>query len=241
VLNGAVAGAGIRETESPTFSVLNGGVSGAGVRETESKIFSVQNTATATVAHITSNAVRPNAGRNIPSQGSQSPGSNGGTRIPSGGYTGPIVNYFLDSDGDGLPDWMELLLGTDPFNPDTDGDGLSDGDEVFKYHTNPLKVDTDGDGYSDGEEVKAGSDPLDPLSTPLHPHGSGRPRASNNFNSGNLAAASPRDFKQGDADVKQRQSILPQVVARESDGRHSNLAARLFGRLRNIPSAKSAF
>ncbi|MEA3304564.1 MAG: hypothetical protein U9Q15_02295 [Patescibacteria group bacterium] len=32
----------------------------------------------------------------------------------------------LDTDGDGLSDEKELLLGTDPENPDTDGDGLND-------------------------------------------------------------------------------------------------------------------
>ena len=32
----------------------------------------------------------------------------------------------LDSDGDGLTDFMELAMGTDPYNPDTDGDGIID-------------------------------------------------------------------------------------------------------------------
>ncbi len=32
----------------------------------------------------------------------------------------------LDTDGDGIPDASEVLLGTDPMNPDTDGDGLND-------------------------------------------------------------------------------------------------------------------
>jgi len=36
----------------------------------------------------------------------------------------------VDSDGDGLSDWQEAKLGTDPYDPDTDGDGLSDGWEV---------------------------------------------------------------------------------------------------------------
>jgi hypothetical protein len=35
-----------------------------------------------------------------------------------------------DSDGDGLTDEEEFLLGTDPLNRDTDGDGFSDGVEV---------------------------------------------------------------------------------------------------------------
>ncbi len=32
----------------------------------------------------------------------------------------------VDSDGDGIPDASEVLLGTDPMNPDTDGDGVND-------------------------------------------------------------------------------------------------------------------
>ncbi len=44
----------------------------------------------------------------------------------------------IDSDGDGLPDAFEILLGTNPNNPDTDGDGFSDGDEVNVYGTDPL-------------------------------------------------------------------------------------------------------
>lgn len=40
------------------------------------------------------------------------------------------ANFYLDSDGDGLYDWEEILWGTDPYNPDTDGDGTPDGEEV---------------------------------------------------------------------------------------------------------------
>ncbi len=43
-----------------------------------------------------------------------------------------------DSDGDGLSDYIELRLGTDPFNRDTDNDGYSDGEEVLEYGTDPL-------------------------------------------------------------------------------------------------------
>jgi len=35
-----------------------------------------------------------------------------------------------DSDGDGICDEDEILLGTNPFNPDTDGDGFPDGLEL---------------------------------------------------------------------------------------------------------------
>lgn len=58
-----------------------------------------------------------------------------------------------DTDGDGLNDQQEALLGTNPLNPDTDGDGLTDGQEVLTYFTNPLNPDTDGDGLTDGYEV----------------------------------------------------------------------------------------
>ncbi|MBU3964235.1 hypothetical protein KJ562_00655 [Patescibacteria group bacterium] len=35
-----------------------------------------------------------------------------------------------DSDGDGLPDALEVELGSDPLNPDSDGDGYMDGEEA---------------------------------------------------------------------------------------------------------------
>jgi eukaryotic-like serine/threonine-protein kinase len=68
-----------------------------------------------------------------------------------------------DSDNDGLSDYQEAILGTDPNNPDTDGDGLSDGDEVFIYGTDPRKRDTDGDFLPDGDEIFVyGTDPTNP-------------------------------------------------------------------------------
>ena len=95
----------------------------------------------------------------------------------------------IDSDGDGLFDRDEAVIGTDPYNPDTDGDGLSDGDEhfarygnatdplnpdsdfdglkdgaeVLTYKTNPLDIDTDKGGVADGHEViEDSTNPLDP-------------------------------------------------------------------------------
>jgi len=38
--------------------------------------------------------------------------------------------YTMDTDGDGVFDWEETLLGLDSTNPDSDGDGVSDGEEV---------------------------------------------------------------------------------------------------------------
>ena len=37
---------------------------------------------------------------------------------------------YVDSDRDGLSDYDEMRLGTDPYDADTDGDGYSDGWEV---------------------------------------------------------------------------------------------------------------
>ena len=92
-----------------------------------------------------------------------------------------------DTDGDGLPDSVEAIYGTDPNNPDTDGDGYNDGAEVRTghdplnpnssatldsdhdgltdnvectvWHTDPFNPDSDGDGFTDGVEVKNGFDP----------------------------------------------------------------------------------
>jgi len=55
----------------------------------------------------------------------------------------------IDSDGDGLINWLEAALGTDPTNADTDGDGKPDFAEVGDPD-NP--TDTDGDGKIDAIE-----------------------------------------------------------------------------------------
>jgi len=68
----------------------------------------------------------------------------------------------VDSDGDGLIDEEETVLGTNPNNPDSDGDGLNDKEEVKVYLTDPLDPDTDKDSYPDGSEVKNGYDPKGP-------------------------------------------------------------------------------
>ncbi len=105
-----------------------------------------------------------------------------GTLLPNSNHT-----HYLnpDTDGDGLGDMQELLLGTDPksadtdkdmisdgdeffifgtepFLPDSDFDGLTDGEEVFIYHSNPRQKDSDGDGLIDGAEVlDHGTNPVD--------------------------------------------------------------------------------
>ncbi|GAA5476787.1 hypothetical protein [Haloferula helveola] len=91
----------------------------------------------------------------------------------------------LDSDGDGVPDFVEISKGLDPLaGPDSDEDGLTDleeillgsdpanGSETATYGGGTLDLppsrtnDEDGDGFSDFDEWASGSDPFDPLSTP---------------------------------------------------------------------------
>jgi hypothetical protein len=70
------------------------------------------------------------------------------------------TDALADFDSDGLNNLQESQAGTDIRVSDTDADGLSDGQEVNQHRTNPLLRDTDGDGVGDGLEIQAGSDPL---------------------------------------------------------------------------------
>jgi hypothetical protein len=84
------------------------------------------------------------------------------THEGTSGFMSMRVVLSADSDGDGLPDDVELSLGLDPNNPadalaDADRDGLTTAAE-FTAGTNINNPDTDGDGILDGEEAFPGAD-----------------------------------------------------------------------------------
>ena len=65
----------------------------------------------------------------------------------------------IDTDGDGLCDQLERILGTDPDVYDTDEDGLDDRFEA-ENGLDPLKYDTNDDGLNDLVELTGGSDDI---------------------------------------------------------------------------------
>jgi len=81
-----------------------------------------------------------------------------------------------DSDGDGIPDDVELAVGLNPNDPidaleDEDGDGLTNRQELVDLGTDFADPDTDDDGIDDGEEVVAGEDGFE--TSPLLPDSDG--------------------------------------------------------------------
>jgi hypothetical protein len=84
------------------------------------------------------------------------------THEGTSGFTSVRVVLSADSDGDGLPDDLELTLGLNPNNAadafeDIDRDGASNRDEGLAG-TDLRDADSDDDGLADGEELLAGAD-----------------------------------------------------------------------------------
>lgn len=106
-----------------------------------------------------------------------------GTRAGDDGPTKTVV-YTIntlpcsDIDGDGIPDRIELIVGTDPFaaQGDANGDTINDLDELLRGAPTivpaapaPGLADSDGDGWSDEDESLRNTDPNDPESFPASP------------------------------------------------------------------------
>jgi alpha-tubulin suppressor-like RCC1 family protein len=72
----------------------------------------------------------------------------------------PVVVHRFDADKDGLEDWLEYLLGSDPTNKDSNGDGVNDG-PAYNLGLSLTDVDMDGDGLSNSVELAMGTDPFD--------------------------------------------------------------------------------
>ena len=79
---------------------------------------------------------------------------------------------FPDSDEDGIPDYLEKNIGTNPQKSDTDDDELTDYEEFYLTGTDPTvydsitmdladaDADSDKDGLSNKEELDIGTNPL---------------------------------------------------------------------------------
>jgi YD repeat-containing protein len=135
VLNTTALPTAPREADSITFSILNTDAPTTSFREADSITFSLLNGAN--LSSIRSEA--DNIHFSV-CNGTASPAC--ASALSSSRALSTLAEP-RDSDGDGVPDNVEIEIGTSAFN-----------------------VDTDVDGYPDGLELALGSDPLDSRSMP---------------------------------------------------------------------------
>ncbi len=62
------------------------------------------------------------------------------------------IDFTVDKDADGVPDYFEEKMDLDSMNVDTDGDGLNDYLEIFIPNISPTSADGDQDGVLDIDE-----------------------------------------------------------------------------------------
>jgi hypothetical protein len=70
-----------------------------------------------------------------------------------------LLPDYTDTDDDGLPDWLEIQVGSNVNNPDTNGDGILDGD-AYVMGISITNTDMDGDGLSNAQEYLLGTNPF---------------------------------------------------------------------------------
>lgn len=93
----------------------------------------------------------------------QGGGSNRKSPVRHATYTFPADRWTLDSDNDGVPDFVELGL-------DANGNGIPDYQELGAGLSPVTSLkDSDGDGFSDLEEIVAGTNPYSAASRPAGP------------------------------------------------------------------------
>jgi len=103
-----------------------------------------------------------------------------------------------DSDGDGVPDGVEVFNGSNMSNADADADGVTDFDEMFQF-TDPNNPDTDGDGRLDKQNDLAGFNATPPYYN----------QAATSDNCPTVANNWPGDM-QGNSDSKPDHTLTPE-------------------------------
>ena len=102
-----------------------------------------------------------------------------------------------DADGDGVPDDLERLFGTDPDKADTDGDGCNDYQETAENKLFPIQSPIDPDSDNDGVCDCSGT--VEGVCAPVTPgQGDNCPIVSNGPQTANIAPEAIQQDSDGD-------------------------------------------